>query len=939
MHVTNYELHSPAHASKPPSPLPPIHSPRCRRQRLAASGVLQPPPSSPLPPPPALVQHLQQQSQSSNRNRSTFERSRGNIFPDASLNWQFDPRTPSSPVAHDATEHAAAGQAYRQINYGDSQKEATGALNSTRRSTYEETRANVFPDHHKWAFDPPEPPAPLRGQSPPSSPSKTNKPPFLSPQKFKNHFLQPVDNAAIWQQEVNVAGKVTGVYMPIIRRQPGSDIIPSYLDDSRADNECISSIPKSDALHTFRKEYHGIIPSRRAVPNTSNYTSNMTQLLTDGPERPPPSRHSAPIDVCTLLNRDCFVYLLRKKKLLCQTLARIDREGKSVLSLAQFRQALHASDALVYLDILSPSWKMFVAQHDHHASKVDVTRLLTVLEHGEADSSVLRSMTHFPAAAGTASSAPTSTNARATFRVQPPRVLQDHAGLPNTIRCIIRGWRRTISPIRLQLQPQLHVHDAPLSLADLTRIALDAGEKIGDADAQVLLNFGHLEMTCSRWLDFICSEDVDIEVDAKRLKQLKRRLVAVVYKPVFISRVQHLPSFRNGIVPLDSLVRVLLSSTEFEPRLTSDDLRVLVAGLQPHVHTHSFSHGGEEKVIDWTEFLSALLQDMKEEQQESTAKHPADNSSSVAVVVNGQPSVFHSEMNADPSKHIVHLNRNKDDRRFLKETKFKLHPDDDDRVESTASASERVIAAIQNAVRSRGIQYKATFDDMTGGRGSVGVHQLQQTLQQQGCSITKEDAAAVVHHFDSDGDGLLTFADFTRLMQTTCDSHSASSATDDDLHRPAPRPFLSKAFMSNTSGSTDGGPRGAPSTLDASAALRFGKAIAQMNAQPLDLSNQLQERLLGVGGSMSARGFERQDRLTFNMREQAVEKGLATARRHNSMRRDYDQAQAVMQRLRDMEMQQQQKADERINSYRQQQQRYNEAALRESDFALKYQRK
>jgi hypothetical protein len=112
-----------------------------------------------------------------------------------------------------------------------------------------------------------------------------------------------------------------------------------------------------------------------------------------------------------------------------------------------------------------------------------------------------------------------------------------------------------------------------------------------------------------------------------------------------------------------------------------------------------------------------------------------------------------------------------------------------------------------------------------------------------------------------------------------------------------------------------------------------------MNAQPLDLSNQLQERLLGVGGSMSARGFERQDRLTFNMREQAVEKGLATARRHNSMRRDYDQAQAVMQRLRDMEMQQQQKADERINSYRQQQQRYNEAALRESDFALKYQRK
>jgi hypothetical protein len=916
-----------------PAPHPPPLLP-CRRQRLAASGVLQPPPSSsPPPPPPELVQHLQQ-SKSSNRNRSTFERSRGNIFPDAALNWQFDPRTPTSPVEHDSTEHPAAGQAYRQINYGDPRKEATGGGSSTRRSTYEETRANVFPDHHKWAFDPPEPPAPLRGLSPPSSPSKTNKPPFLSPQKFKNHFLQPVDNAAIWQQEVNVAGKVTGVYMPIIRRQPGNDIIPTYLDDSRADNECIMSIPKSDALHTFRKEYHGIIPSRRAVPHTNNYTSNISQLLTDGPELPPPSRHSAPTDVCSLLNRDCFVYLLRKKKLLCQTLARIDRDGKSVLSLAQFRQALHASDALIYLDILSPSWKMFVAQHDHHASKVDVARLLTVLDHGEADSSVLRSMTHFPAAG-----AVTSANARTTVRVQPPRMLQDHTGLPNTIRCIIRGWRRTISPIRLQLQPQLHVHDAPLSLADLTRIAADAGEKIGDADAQVLSNFGHLEMACSRWLDFICSEDFDIEVDAKRLKQLKRRLVAVVYKPVFISRVQHLPSFRNGIVPLDSLVRVLLSSAEFEPRLTSDDVRVLVAGLQPHLHTHSFSHGGEERVIDWTEFLSSLLQEMKEEQQETEATHPADNSSSVAVVVNGQPTLFHREMNADPNKHIVHLDRNKDDRRFLKETKFKLHPDDDDHVETTASASERVIASIQNAVKSRGLQFKATFDDMTGGRGSVGVHQLQQTLQQQGCSITRDDAAAVVRHFDSDGDGLLSFADFTRLMQTTCDSHSASSATDDDTHRPVPRPFLAKAFMSNTSGFTDGGARSAPSALDPSAALRFGKAIGELKTQSLDLSNQLQERLLGGGGSMSARGFERQDRLTFNMREQAAEKGLATARRLNSMRRDYDQAQAVMQRLRDMEMQQQQKAEERISSYRQQQQRYNQAAERESEFALKYQRK
>ena len=91
----------------------------------------------------------------------------------------------------------------------------------------------------------------------------------------------------------NVAGKVTGVYMTIIKRQPGTDKIPScadcsparqwgggdaprrYLDDSRADNEHISSIPKvtglgfrlckclpcecnrdiqSDALFTFRKE-------------------------------------------------------------------------------------------------------------------------------------------------------------------------------------------------------------------------------------------------------------------------------------------------------------------------------------------------------------------------------------------------------------------------------------------------------------------------------------------------------------------------------------------------------------------------------------------------------------------------------------------------------------------------------------------------------------
>ena len=50
----------------------------------------------------------------------------------------------------------------------------------------------------------------------------------------------------------------------------------------------------------------------------------------------------------------------------------------------------------------------------------------------------------------------------------------------------IRAWRRVMSPIRQQLQPQLQVHDAPLSLADLTRIARDGGERISDADAQVI---------------------------------------------------------------------------------------------------------------------------------------------------------------------------------------------------------------------------------------------------------------------------------------------------------------------------------------------------------------------------------------------------------------------------------------------------------------------
>ena len=111
-----------------------------------------------------------------------------------------------------------------------------------------------------------------------------------------------------------------------------------------------------------------------------------------------------------------------------------------------------------------------------------------------------------------------------------------------------------------------------------------------------------------------------------------------------------------------------------------------------------------------------------------------------------------------------------------------------------------------------------------------GVHQLQQALQQQGCSITKQEAAAVVRHFDSDNDSLLTFADFTRLMQTSCDSHSASSgagsgalaarlshtpaATDDETSRIAPRPFMAKAYMTNTSASS------VKSALDPAAALR-----------------------------------------------------------------------------------------------------------------------
>ena len=39
----------------------------------------------------------------------------------------------------------------------------------------------------------------------------------------------------------------------------------------------------------------------------------------------------------------------------------------------------------------------------------------------------------------------------------------------------------------LQLQSQLHVHDAPLSLAELSRIAVDAGARVSDGDSQVLL--------------------------------------------------------------------------------------------------------------------------------------------------------------------------------------------------------------------------------------------------------------------------------------------------------------------------------------------------------------------------------------------------------------------------------------------------------------------
>jgi hypothetical protein len=131
---------------------------------------------------------------------------------------------------------------------------------------------------------------------------------------------------------------------------------------------------------------------------------------------------------------------------------------------------------------LSPSWKLFVAQHDAHTSKVDIGRLLTVsscllssafsrvksrrpqvLEHGETDSSVLRSMTQLytaglqtecttqnktqfiwtylnshPLEDLSHSAAATSANAGAALRVQPARSLPDATALPNTICCIIR---------------------------------------------------------------------------------------------------------------------------------------------------------------------------------------------------------------------------------------------------------------------------------------------------------------------------------------------------------------------------------------------------------------------------------------------------------------------------------------------------------------------
>jgi hypothetical protein len=79
----------------------------------------------------------------------------------------------------------------------------------------------------------------------------------------------------------------------------------------------------------------------------------------------------------------------------------------------------------------------------------------------------------------------------------------------------------------------------------------------------------------------------------------------------------------------------------------------------------------------------------------------------------------------------------------LKESKFTLHPDHDDFVSAADAASEHVVAVIQvltclaidpadeccfnwflsfmqQAVSRRGLQFRAMFDDMTGGRGGVG---------------------------------------------------------------------------------------------------------------------------------------------------------------------------------------------------------------------------
>lgn len=179
----------------------------------------------------------------------------------------------------------------------------------------------------------------------------------------------------------------------------------------------------------------------------------------------------------------------------------------------------------------------------------------------------------------------------------------------------------------------------------------------------------------------------------------------------------------SGIVPLDSLVRVLLSSSEFEPRLSTDDIRVLMSGLQvafsnrdsildyrvlnvcDHVCSPTFtctrSRTAAESAsstglrscrrcfrlraalscdFEWIGVDFGVWQEMKEEQQKPLAKHAADSSSSVAVVLDGQvcdlsplcilplppldasplqQPIFRREINADPKKHLVHLDRNR----------------------------------------------------------------------------------------------------------------------------------------------------------------------------------------------------------------------------------------------------------------------------------------